>query len=82
MAEPIGLKLIACLLLGPGMVLELKKSGSGYRFAGKPEKTGFQWLFINGVSRFFLNYREYLGRGQPLKLPKDQNIHFLPQPRR
>ena len=49
-AEPIGLKLIACVLLGPWMVLGYKKTGSGYRFAGKPEKTGF---FINGVSRFF-----------------------------
>ena len=52
-AEPIGLKLIACLLVGLGMVLGLKKSGSSYQFAGKPEKTGFQCFFINGVSRFF-----------------------------
>ena len=60
-AEPIGLKLIACVLLGPWMVIGYKKSGSGYRFAGKPEKPGFEWLFINRVSRFFWNYREYLG---------------------
>ena len=44
-AEPMGLKLIACLLLGPGMVLGYKNSGSGSRFAGKPEK-----LVFNDVS--------------------------------
>ena len=38
--------------LVPGW-FQAKKSGSGYRFAGKSEKTGFQWFFINGVSRFF-----------------------------
>ena len=52
-AEPIGLKLMACLLFGPGMVLGLKNPEP---VTGSPEnrkKTGFQKRFVNGVSHFF-----------------------------
>ena len=39
-AESIGLKLIACLLLGQGMVSGSRKTGFCSQFVGKPAKTG------------------------------------------
>ena len=38
----LGCNVYRYLRLGPGMVLSWKKSGSGSRFAGKPEKTVFK----------------------------------------
>ena len=40
MAELIGLKLIACVPLGLGMILRFKKPDLVFRFAVKPVKTG------------------------------------------
>ena len=75
--EPIGLKLIACLLLGPRMVLGFKKSGSGYRFAEKPEKNRFSMVFHKWSFALFLKlYREYLGSWEgrsPIQPPTPLN---------
>ena len=78
MAEPIGLKLIVCLLLGPGMVLGYKKTSvlsnvllrSNYTF----------WQNINNELRWLGGAEGTRTIGQPRTIDQPLHLRTIGQP--